>query len=183
MIAALGWASGVLAIASFLLVCTLAARRVTVARSERRRLVAEERLRPVALSLVDGGTDGLPSLTGEQAHVLAAVLARYARQLKGDALANIALYFERRGGVERELEALSSRRAWRRANAAHSLGGMASRRAVPALIDALSDRDRDVAAAAARSLGGWARSMPSRLSSMRWSTAGSRGPLPRSRSF
>ena len=153
MIAALGWASGVLGVASLLLVFTLAARRVTLARSERRRLEAEDRLRPMALALVEVGTEVLPSLTGEQAHVLASVLARYARQLKGEALTNIAGYFERRGDVQRELETLSNRRAWRRAGAAHSLGGMASARAVPALIDALSDPDRDVAAAAARSLG------------------------------
>jgi HEAT repeat protein len=153
MIATLGWTVGVLAFAGLLLVCTLAARHLSLARSERRRLAAEERVRPVALALVEGGTDFLLSLTDDEARALASVLARYARQLKGDALAHISAYFERRGDVAREVELLSSRRAWRRASAAHSLGGMASAKAVPALIEALSDSDREVAASSARSLG------------------------------
>jgi HEAT repeat protein len=153
MIPALGWASCVLGAATLLLLFILATRRVTLARDARRRLSAEERLRPVVLALVETGAEPPPSLSGKEIHVLATILARYARQLRGEALTNFAAYFERRGDVEREVATLSSRRAWRRAAAAHSLGGMGSLNAVPALVEALSDPDRDVAAAAARSLG------------------------------
>jgi len=153
MIDELGWVSGALALLSLLLVCTLAGRRVTLARAERRRLGAEERLRPLALALVDGGSVPLPPLTAHDSRALAVVLARYARQVNGAALAYIGDFFEGHGHVARELSRLEDRRAWRRASAAHALGGMASERAIPVLLKALADPDRDVAAAAARSLG------------------------------
>ena len=81
------------------------------------------------------------------------MLARYARQVSGTALIHIGRFFEDQGHIAREVARLDSRRAWRRASAVHSLGGMASKSAIPALMEALSDSDRDVAAAAARSLG------------------------------
>jgi HEAT repeat protein len=153
MIDTLGLASGALASFSLVLLCTLVGRRLLVARQERGRADAEERLRPLALSLVEGEHSELPVLTERDARALAGLMTRYARQVSGDALARIAAFFERRGDVDRELARLRSRRSWQRASAAYSLGGMASDRAVSPLIDALSDSDRDVAAAAARSLG------------------------------
>jgi len=153
MIEELGWVSGALALLSFLLVCTLAGRRVTLARAERRRVDAEERLRPFALGLVEGDSISLPPLNAYESRALAVVLTRYARQVSGAALARIGAFFEDRGHVTHELSHLEDRRAWRRASAAHALGGMAAERAIPALLKALTDPDRDVAAAAARSLG------------------------------
>jgi HEAT repeat protein len=153
MINTLGWASGALASFSLALLCALVGRRLLVARGERRGVEAEERLRPLALSLVEGEPSELPALTDQDARALAGLLTRYARQVSGAALGRIAAFFERRGDVDRELARLRSRRAWQRASAAYSLGGMASGKAAPALIEALSDSDRDVAAAAARSLG------------------------------
>lgn len=153
MIGSLAWVSGALALLSFVLVCTLAARRVALAHAERRRLSTEERLRHIALALVEGESVDLPRLDAYESRALARVLARYARQVSGDALAHIGGFFEDRGHIAREVALLEGRRAWRRGSAAHSLGGMASKSAIPALLEALGDSDRDVAAAAARSLG------------------------------
>jgi HEAT repeat protein len=149
----LGWVSGALALLSFLLVCTLAVRRVALAHGEQRRLRTEERLRPLALALVERESFDLPHLDPYESRALARVLARYARQVSGTALAHIGVFFEDRGHIAREVALLDSRRAWRRASAAYSLGGMASKSAIPPLMKALGDADRDVAAAAARSLG------------------------------
>jgi hypothetical protein len=153
MIDELGWVSGALGLLSFLLVSTLAARRMMLARTERRRLDAEERLGPLALALVEGDSVSLPPLDSGESRALAVVLARYSRQVSGTALAHIGNFFEEHGHVTRELSRLEDRRAWRRASAAHALGGMASMRAIPALLEALADPDRDVAGAGARSLG------------------------------
>ena len=153
MINTIGLASGALASFSLVLLTILVARRVLVARAERLRLEAEERMRPLALTLVEGEPADLPSLSPFDSRALAGLMSRYARQVSGAALARIASYFEERGDVERELARLHSRRHWQRASAAYALGGMASARAVPALVDALSDGDREVASAAARSLG------------------------------
>jgi hypothetical protein len=128
MIDELGWVSGALALLSFLLVSTLAARRVMLARAEHRRLDAEERLRPLALALVEGDPVSLPTLNSRESRALAVVLARYSRQVSGTALAHIGKFFEEHGHVTRELARLEDRRAWRRASAAYALGGMASKR-------------------------------------------------------
>lgn len=153
MIGSLAWVSGALALLSFLLVCALAGRRVALAHSERRRLSTEERLRPIALALVEGDSVSLPPLDSRESRALAVVLTRYSRQVSGTALAHIGNFFEEHGHATRELSRLEDRRAWRRASAAHALGGMASKRAIPALLEALADPDRDVAGAVARSLG------------------------------
>jgi len=50
-------------------------------------------------------------------------------------------------------EGLKSRRAWRRASAAYSLGDMSCAEAVPLLLEALEDRSGEVRAAAVGSLG------------------------------
>jgi HEAT repeat protein len=153
MIEPLGWASGALALAGVLMVCALSLRRVALTWHEQRRIESEQRLQPLALALLEDEATPVPTLSDHEARVLAALLTRYARQLSGAALANVAAFFERRGYVERELANLSSGRSWKRATAAYVLGGMASRRAAPSLIERLEDPDREVAAAAARSLG------------------------------
>ena len=147
------WAAAVLAFAAASLVVAVALRRLHFARAERSRLAAETLLRPVALALVEGEPVDLAPLGEREAQTLAGLLARYARWLSGDALGHIAAFFEETGGVARELAALEDRRAWRRATAAHVLGDMAARAAVPALLDSLEDPAREVRAAAARSLG------------------------------
>jgi hypothetical protein len=60
VIGGLGWVSGALALLSFLLVCTHATRRIALAHAERRRLSTDERLRPIALALVEGESFDLP---------------------------------------------------------------------------------------------------------------------------
>jgi HEAT repeat protein len=153
MIDTIGLASGALASFSLVLLSILMARRVLVARAEKRRLDAEERLRPLALTLVEGDPGELPPLSAHDSRALAGLMSRYARQVSGTALARIAAFFEERGDIDPELARLGSRRHWQRASAAYTLGGMASQRAVLALVAALSDDEREVASAAARSLG------------------------------
>lgn len=151
MLDLLGWSSAALGAATFVTVAVLAARRVRLAQMERRRRNREHELRPFALALLDGETP--PPLGVRDAETLAAIVARYAAWVRGDAREEIARFFEATGAVDASLSALRARKVWRRAAAAFSLGDMASPRAVPALIEALTDDDRDVRAAAARSLG------------------------------
>lgn len=138
---------------SALFAAMLAGRRVRLAKSQRRELEAETRLRSLALDMVDGEPTEAPELSPHDARVLAGLLARYARALSGSAQTRIAPYFTKRGYVEQEIEALESHRAWRRATAAYSLGDMASPEAASALLNALLDPDRAVRSSAVRSLG------------------------------
>jgi hypothetical protein len=94
----------------------LVLRRFALARAERRRAGAEERLRPFA---------------PDDALAFAGLLARYARRLRGGSAERIAGYFERHGFVAREVAALADRRSWRRATAAYALGDMFASSAVP----------------------------------------------------
>lgn len=149
MLDALAVASIGLAIVSILFVVVLVARRVHLAGVERRRREAEARLLPKALGLLDGEE---PGAIGD-ADAFADLLARLGRQLEGDARERLAAWFEREGFVDRELGRLRSRRAWKRAAAAFTLGDMGAARAAPALVGALQDDDREVRTAAARSLG------------------------------
>ena len=153
MIEALSWSAVGLFALGVVSVCVLAARRLQLARSDRRRRIAEERLRPFALALVEGTAAGLPEPGGPDAPVLAGLLERYALQVRGSSRERIAEFFERRGDVEREIRALSGVRAWRRATAAHLLGTMGSPRAQRSRRAALGDPRQDDRAAAARGLG------------------------------
>lgn len=146
--------AGGLALASVLTIVVLVVRRVWVARAERDRRIREDRMRPVALALLDGELEeGLETLDPTDLEALATLLLRYGRALAGGARERIAAFCESEGLIDREVAALHDRRAWRRAKAAFALGDMASRRAGPALLRALSDGERDVRTAAARSLG------------------------------
>lgn len=155
MTEALAFGSAALVVLSAVVLTVLVLRRVALARDERRRADAEARLRASALALVAGDEDAVdvPELRGRDAVVFAELLGRYARRLRGDSADRIAAFFERHGGVEREVQALRGWRTWRRAVAAYALGDMSARSAIPALLEALEDRQRDVRAAAARSLG------------------------------
>jgi HEAT repeat protein len=153
MIEVLGAAAAALAALGAVFVAILLLRRLHLARAERLRLDAEGHVRSVALALVHGEPVELAPLSERDAQALAALLARLARWVSGDARRHVAAFFERSGNVARQVEALSDRSAWRRATAAYVLGDMASVEAVPPLLAALDDSEREVRAAAARSLG------------------------------
>jgi HEAT repeat protein len=142
-----------LSVLALLTMSVLIGRRIGLTRAERRRAKLEAALRPLALELVDGEEPELGRLSAAEARVLAAILGRYARKLRGEPRERIAAFFDTRGAVRRELRRLTSRRSSRRAAAAFALGDMGSGTAVEPLIAALDDRSRDVRSAAARSLG------------------------------
>lgn len=153
MVEVLGAAAAGLAASGAVFVAILLLRRLHLARAERVRLDAEARVRPVALALVHGEPVELRPLGNRDAQVLASLVARLARSLAGEPRRHVGAFFEASGALARELRALRRRAAWRRATAAYALGDMASFEAVPALLEALDDREREVRAAAARSLG------------------------------
>ena len=154
MIEAIRVASLALAAVSAAMLLVLVARRLWLAWSERRRTRLEHQLQPLALDVIDGELDERTLLLPNESRTLAVIVERYSQRVTGgQARDNIAVFFERRGDVRRELERLGARRAWRRATAAYLLGDMASSLAVPALIAALDDHSRDVRSAATRSLG------------------------------
>jgi HEAT repeat protein len=153
MIEVLSIAGVALAVLAVLMVIVLVARRVALARGERRRARLEHDLRSVALDVIDGEVDPTAAFTRAESRALAVLVARYSRSLAGDARSNVAGFFEGRGDVRREIRLLTARRTWRRAAAAFALGDMAAPSSIPALKAALDDRSRDVRSAAARSLG------------------------------
>jgi HEAT repeat protein len=135
-----------------LLLVVLAARRTALIRARSRRDAEVGRLRPVAAALALDGVSP-PPMPAARVDLLAQVLWEFSRQLVGSARDEIGQYFEQTGLVDAMLAQLADRRAWRRAGAAFTLGDTCSARAVPALIAALDDPDRDVRMAATRSLG------------------------------
>lgn len=154
MLEALGVAALVLAALSTVFLGALVVRRITLARSERRREELERRLRPAALAIVDGADVGDPvSFDTEELAALAEVIGRLSRSVRGDARERIALYFSGSSALAGELHALGDRRPWRRATAAYRLGDMACSESVTQLAAALEDVDADVRASAARSIG------------------------------
>lgn len=153
MLDALAVAALALAALSVLFVAVLVARRIFLARGERRLEAAMQRLLPLALELVEGERARAPRLPRADQVTLALILGRYSRVLRGAARENIGATFRGSAALRYELAALGSRRPWRRATAAFVLGDMASASAIPALLEALDDPSREVRAAAARSLG------------------------------
>ena len=91
-------------------------------------------------------------LKDHEAVVLAALVGRFGRNVRGKSSAHVASFFERQGELYRQLSALERGSAWQRAAAAFALGDIGSRRAVPALRSALDDPKPEVRNAAARSL-------------------------------
>lgn len=138
--------------AALLLLIVLAIRRIILARRARQYAVSENRVRPIAISLVEGQA-AEPRLSPTDQAVLAEVLGRFSRKLTGVADDRVADYFRGSDALARALRELRARRAWRRAAAAYRLGDMACAEAAPALLGSLDDRKRVVRAAAARSLG------------------------------
>jgi HEAT repeat protein len=142
-----------LGVLSVLFLLGLVARRFWLEREERRRRAVTDRLRPSMLRLIDGDDREGRELRGQEAEFYSAQLARYAGSLRGEARDRITRWFEESGAVSTEIGRLRDWRAWRRATAAFALGNMGSRTAVPALVLALKDRNKDVRSAAVRSLG------------------------------
>lgn len=140
---------------SAIVMVALALNRLQLDYQERRLQRLERRLKPLALA-IEAGDDvdtEYGRLSAREAQVLAELAIRYAAALRGESVIEVTEFFERHGYVEREVARLNSRRAWRRAAAAYTLGGMGSVLAAPALIPALADRSAAVRMAAARSLG------------------------------
>lgn len=131
----------------------LIVQRTVLTRSQRMVLEAERRLRPLANALAEGELPELPRMNRRERQALGRLLSRYSEFLTGAAKQYIASFFEKEGLVDVEIRRLRSRRAWRRATAAHLLGDIGSSRALGSLLIALEDRDRDVRSAAAMSLG------------------------------
>ena len=139
---------------SVLMLAVLVARRTYLNTRARHRRELEEGLKPIALELVHSGEHPPAYLTVEQKGTLADLLGRYARATHGATHDRIVNYFVREGTVDRELSVLAGARAgWRRATAAFRLGDIGNASAVPGLIRALHEPDREVRIAAARSLG------------------------------
>jgi HEAT repeat protein len=143
----------VLLAAALVLLLTLTVRRVLLGVRQRRYAEAEQRVRPIAIALVEGEATEPPALSTADDAVLADVLGRYSRRLTGEADARIAAHFRDSNALRIALGGLRSRRMWRRAEAAYRLGDMACDEVAPELLAALDDPERDVRAAAARSLG------------------------------
>jgi hypothetical protein len=153
VIDALRAASIVLAVLNATMLIVLLVRRLLLFVAEDRQARLERRLQPLALDVIDGDIASTARLSRNESRTLAIIIERYSRHLAGTTRTNVAAFFDQRGDVEREITHLGARRAWRRATAAYLLGDMAASRAVPALVEALGDRSRDVRSAAARSLG------------------------------
>ena len=151
---ALEIAAFALSACSIVMLAVLVTRRWELARRARHRHDVDERLKPVALELLHSGAEPPGDLRREEKEALADLLGRYARKVRGPTHDHIVEYFTREGTVEAEqCELQSARAAWRRASAAFRLGDIGSDAALPALIAALRDRDREVRIAAVRSLG------------------------------
>lgn len=139
---------------SVLMLGVLVARRTYLKTRDKHRRDLEDGLKPIALELVHAGQLPPANLSVEQKEALADLLGRYARAIHGATHQRIVEYFAQEGTIDRELAVLANARAgWRRATAAFRLGDIGNESAVPGLIHALHDKDREVRVAAARSLG------------------------------
>lgn len=149
----LSWTAVALVGANALIVGAMWVRRAAQALTERAHRVAEERARPLAVSLIEGEDVDPAGLSARQARALAQILERMARSVTGEARRRAVVFFQVHGYVRHELIGMRSRRASRRAVAAFALGDMGSSHAMDALVGALDDRSSHVRGAAARSLG------------------------------
>ena len=118
--------AGVLVAANVVMIVVLVGRRGWVARKQRRydRLVQPLRRSAVVL-LESDPPGGPPPLARAERKIFAGLLAGYSRQLTGPSRDRIVAYFEATGAVDEQIALLRSRRSWRRAAAAFTLGDMA----------------------------------------------------------
>jgi HEAT repeat protein len=82
-----------------------------------------------------------------------AILLDAARVVKGESAGRVTAAFEALGSARLSIQALRSRRWWRRAEAAERLGLMRTRTAIDPLIAAMGDPEEEVRIRAARALG------------------------------
>jgi hypothetical protein len=135
----------------------LAGRRAASRRGQRaaEALAARYREAVLELALTDDGHATLPAPPQRRdRRVVGTLLAETAELVRGESRERISAYVDSHGYVDQVLEELHAPSAWRRGQAAHTLGEFGSRRAVSALTAQLrGDRSPAARAAAARSLG------------------------------
>ena len=116
----------------------------------------EHRFEPHVLNLLNEPTATAPlehNLLLYDRKFIKGLLLQQAIQLKGEDKRNMLTVFEKLGYVSSEMNALRSKRWWRRLEAAINLGTIQSREAISVLIDAVKDPNEDVRLAAVRALG------------------------------
>jgi HEAT repeat protein len=145
--------AGVLLAAVLVLLLLLVLRRMVLAHREQRHRAAVRRVRPLAIAIIEGDDVAVGTLSADDQAVLAEVLGRYARKLRGEARGRIAAHFRDSAALANALRDLRARRTWQRAAAAYRLGDMGCEEVAPTLLGALDDPKREVRGAAARSLG------------------------------
>ena len=125
-------------------------------RQRRRDALAAGPRRALLAFVADNGEQGAEDLIAvpEDAWraALPAALGLLAK-LRGEAHTALVSVFLHRGAAREALAELRSRSAVRRARAAHLLGDLELREAVPALCELLTDRDHEVRVVAVRALG------------------------------
>jgi HEAT repeat protein len=119
----------------------------------KRRFLADLRKRFLQLRTSPGRAEAMPgivaSLSGRWSELAAAEIAQLELPMRLDVLHAL----ERSGAVSRCIRDTRSRFKWTRAHALRILGELKLPPSVPALLEALGDRDADVRNVAARSLG------------------------------
>jgi HEAT repeat protein len=136
---------------SALLVLMALVRQGWQARAERLHDLRVARQRPSFEAYILDGTP-LPRTARREPAVLLDLALRYAAIVRGSEARRIVQCLEEQGIVDDLLVQLEARNAWRRAEAAESLGRLRIERAVPGLITALDDPDEDARTVAARGL-------------------------------
>jgi HEAT repeat protein len=137
------------------IVVNKARREMSEAIDRRRRTLLE----PAILEYLGAATSKplpgyLPgSLSRRDRRLVEEILLEAARRAKGDTRGRITAALEGRGSVRQAISSLRSRRRWKRADAAESLGLMRSREAVEPLVALLNDPEPEVRIRAARALG------------------------------
>lgn len=152
MIEELTIASFALSLIAVLMVVAIAVQRRRLARRQNDRFSRQDRLRHLALMIADGVAPP-EDLDPGDIDVLAELVGRFGRHLRGDARARVAGFFRASGVVAEQIRHLGSSKPWKRATAAAALGDMRAPEAVEPLRTALADEDRDVRAAAVSALG------------------------------
>jgi HEAT repeat protein len=155
MLTILWWSGGVLAALTLLIVINKAIRETRAALDRRRRVILEPVIdRYVSDSGARSIHDYLPQpLRRGDRRLAEAILLEGARLVKGETRDRITAAFESLGSVRAAIRGAGSRRWWRRAEAAESLGLMRSRLAVDPLVRLMDDPAGEVRIRAARALG------------------------------
>lgn len=141
-------------VVGLLMVAGIFVRRNVLGRRTARETEVRKRLRPLAITIAAGAEIDFPTLAASEAHIFAEVLTGLTTSVRGAGRERLGTWAEDLGLVEPERAVLRrSRRPWKRASAAHLLGRLCSRQAIPDLTHALADRHPDVREVAALGLG------------------------------